>query len=49
VRLGSRWSAALDIATGQTLNFLTVVSDGERVTGIDGPMLAVTLGLGASW
>jgi hypothetical protein len=49
VRLGSRWSAALDIATGQTLNYLTVVSDGERVTGIDGPMLAVTLGLGASW
>lgn len=49
VRLASRWWAAFDLATGQTLNYLTVVSDGERVTGIEGPMLTVSLGLGASW
>jgi hypothetical protein len=49
VRLAPRWWAVFDLATGQTLNSLTVVSEGQRVTGIEGPMLTVSLGLGVSW
>ncbi len=45
VGLSARWSVALDVSAGQTLQYVTVASGDERVAGLRGPVLSVGLGV----
>lgn len=49
VALTRRLRALVDVAVGQTLSYVTVVADDDRVTGLRGPSLSLAVGFGGAW
>ncbi len=49
VALGGRLRALVDVSVGQTLSYVTVTADDDRVTGLRGPSLNLGVGVGGAW
>lgn len=49
VALTARLRALVDVSVGQTLSYVTVTADDDRVTGLRGPSLNLGVGVGGAW
>lgn len=49
VALTGRLRALVDVSVGQTLSYVTVTADDDRVTGLRGPSLNLGVGVGGAW